>query len=380
MCVQIDIRGLQPTIEDKEFTIVGQESAGHNMLAYTSSYEEYYILADVFDSEVWKPLRDLQDPQLRRLATKLPGVILSGKADSTTRKYLYAYEKWRRWAESQSEVTALPAKPMYVALYLQHILELAKSKAPVDDAVNTIAWAHRMAGLPSPTDNHLVQAFVAGAHRLVAKPVTRKEPVTVETLEKLVQKLAAPSATLTDIRTVSICVLGFSAFLRFDELSQLRACDLEFGEELLKITIRSSKTDQLRQGNQVMVSRSGKPTCPVAILERYLQMAGEPMSSDKPLFRGITKTKKGEKLRNSGGLSYTRTRELVLGQFKELGMDTKRLGLHSLRAGGATAAANAGIQDRLFKRHGRWRSETAKDGYIRESQEDLLSVSRSLGI
>ena len=39
-------------------------------------------------------------------------------------------------------------------------------------------------------------------------------------------------------------------------------------------------------------------------------------------------------------------------------------GLHSLRAGGASAAANAGVPDRMFKRHGRWRSENAKDGYI----------------
>ena len=45
-------------------------------------------------------------------------------------------------------------------------------------------------------------------------------------------------------------------------------------------------------------------------------------------------------------------------------MDPKQFGMHSLRAGGATAAANAGVLDRLFKRHGHWRSETAKDGYI----------------
>ena len=35
-----------------------------------------------------------------------------------------------------------------------------------------------------------------------------------------------------------------------------------------------------------------------------------------------------------------------------LSMDPKLFGMHSLRAGGATAAANAGVPDRLFKRHG----------------------------
>ena len=30
---------------------------------------------------------------------------------------------------------------------------------------------------------------------------------------------------------------------------------------------------------------------------------------------------------------------------------------------------------RLFKRHGRWRSETAKDGYVKDSMSALMSVS-----
>jgi len=36
-----------------------------------------------------------------------------------------------------------------------------------------------------------------------------------------------------------------------------------------------------------------------------------------------------------------------------------------LRSGGVTATANAGVSDRLFKRHGRWKSENANDGYIK---------------
>ena len=47
---------------------------------------------------------------------------------------------------------------------------------------------------------------------------------------------------------------------------------------------------------------------------------------------------------------------------------------------GATAAANAGVNDRLFKRHGRWRSDKAKDGYVKDNLEALLSVSKSLEI
>ena len=71
-------------------------------------------------------------------------------------------------------------------------------------------------------------------------------------------------------------------------------------------------------------------------------------------------------------------RELFMVKLRELGYDAKQFGLHSLRAGGATAAANAGVQDRLFKRHGHSRSETAKDGYIKDNSKAFMSVSRSL--
>ena len=64
----------------------------------------------------------------------------------------------------------------------------------------------------------------------------------------------------------------------------------------------------------------------------------------------------------------------------DFGYPSGKLGIHSLRAGGATAAANAGVSDRLFKRHGRWWSENAKDGYVEDTLEKRLSVSCQMGL
>ena len=82
----------------------------------------------------------------------------------------------------------------------------------------------------------------------------------------------------------------------------------------------------------------------------------------------------------SKGLSYSRSRELVLEAFKDNVPDISAIGTHSLRSGWVTAAANAGVPDRLFKRHGRWVSESAKDGYVQNSLPSRLSVSKALGI
>ena len=98
------------------------------------------------------------------------------------------------------------------------------------------------------------------------------------------------------------------------------------------------------------------------------------------LFRALVKTKLGYKLRDSGGLSYTRAREIFLEMLREAGYNKTVFGLHSLRSGGASAAASAGVPDRLFKRHGRWRSENAKDGYIKDALTDRLSVTKGIGM
>jgi len=51
-----------------------------------------------------------------------------------------------------------------------------------------------------------------------------------------------------------------------------------------------------------------------------------------------------------------------------------------LRVWGDTAAANAGVEDRLFQRHVRWKTVSAKNGYVEDKLTSRFSVSRMLGI
>ena len=96
------------------------------------------------------------------------------------------------------------------------------------------------------------------------------------------------------------------------------------------------------------------------------------------MFRAPSSPRSVTKVRRRG-LSYTRAREIIKDAFRDI-TDVSFIRLHRLRAGGATAAAHAGIADRLFKRHGRWQSKSAKDGYVKDNFQSLLSVSESLGI
>ena len=90
------------------------------------------------------------------------------------------------------------------------------------------------------------------------------------------------------------------------------------------------------------------------------------------IIRGILKTKYRETLRKKNKpLSYSRVRDIILKILRSVGLNERDYGTHSLRAGGASCAANGGILDRLFKQHGRWVSDKAKDSYIQDNLERL---------
>jgi hypothetical protein len=76
--------------------------------------------------------------------------------------------------------------------------------------------------------------------------------------------------------------------------------------------------------------------------------------------------------------------DTVLSWFKEAatlnGLDPKFYGTHSGRRGGESGAAARDVPDRLFKRHGRWRTDRAKELYVKEHLQNKLGVSRNLGL
>ena len=74
-----------------------------------------------------------------------------------------------------------------------------------------------------------------------------------------------------------------------------------------------------------------------------------------------------------------KSKECLVGKLKAVN-PCLNLGLHSLRAGGATTAARAGVNDRCLKRHGRWRCDISKDGYIDDSIDSRLQISKTLNL
>ena len=200
---------------------------------------------DIFRLGTWDQLKDLEDPELKELAVKLPGTILHSRADSTVRKYLGAFRRWKVWA-AERRVTVIPVKDYHWALYLQFLADSSQSRSAVEEACNAIAWVHSTAGLLSPTTSPFVRATLDGLQRLLAKPAVKKAPVTPAMLDRMV-KDAEKSHSLTDLRLVTACLLAYAGFLQFNELVSIRPCDITIQHDKLILKIPHSKTDQLRK-------------------------------------------------------------------------------------------------------------------------------------
>ena len=57
-----------------------------------------------------KQLANVKDPELQQLALEVPDTLLNGKADSTVKKYIGAFRRWKLWAEARQEVPSFPAQ------------------------------------------------------------------------------------------------------------------------------------------------------------------------------------------------------------------------------------------------------------------------------
>ena len=126
-------------------------------------------------------------------------------------------------------------------------------------------------------------------------------------------------------------------------------------DSYMKLFIEKSKTDHCREGAWVFIAKINSLICPVKTLKSYIDSACLSSESEY-LFRGMIyfKSLKQHRLRKRNTLlSYSTARSTVLSYLNKIGLDKKLFGLHSLRRGEATTAANRGVNDRLFQKHDR---------------------------
>ena len=172
------------------------------------------------------------------------------------------------------------------------------------------------------------------------------------------------------------CCVCFFGFLRsgeitvlnrsdYDPNAHLSFCDLAVDDQehptMLQLNLKSSKTDPFRKGVQIVTGRTGDDLCPVAATLAYLAIRG---GNQGPFFQ----FKDGSPLTRS---AFVR---MVKEALQSLGYPSNRYSGHSFRAGAASTAAVAGLEDSIIKTMGRWES-SAYLLYIRIPRDQLCMGS-----
>ncbi len=98
---------------------------------------------------------------------------MSASADSTTKHYTYNILKWNKWSCLYKEVNCLPAKPLYIALYLLSISQISNWPASILASKYALAWFHKITGFPDLTSHHLVQFVLESFRRKLGRKTTK---------------------------------------------------------------------------------------------------------------------------------------------------------------------------------------------------------------
>ena len=311
--------------------------------------------------------------------------LINAKAKSTSKRYIYEIQKFHKWCKASSLEPVPPFSVAVIISYLNKVYSDSNSYSTLILSHSALKWFHSFLPdiLDNPLDSPLCKMMLESAKR-TKNPVKKKQPLSSNMLRDIIDKYGSLSASLKDLRTATLCSLGFVGFFRYNELSNISLSHLNFFPKYLRIFVPQAKNDVYREGNYVYINRLNNNYCPVALLERYIQFAKLDLRSDELLFRQVSfhESSNSYTLR-SQKLSYTRCRELFKSCLKELGYNEREFGLHSLRSGGATSAvrnSTGDLSERLLKLHGRWKSDIAKDMYILEDIDKRLSVSNNLGL
>lgn len=182
------------------------------------------------------------------------------------------------------------------------------------------------------------------------------------------------------LRNLVMILFGFAGFLRFDEISSLKCNNIFVEDEYLKLCIEKSKNDQLRQGNEVLLAKGVTCACPYSMFLRYVSAANINLLSSDFIFKPVFRSKGVANLiKKNKPISYTAAKENIVNMLKTVAPNLN-IGIHSLRSGGASVAANSDVNDRCLQRHGRWKSVSSKNMYIKDSVVKRLQVSKKLGL
>ncbi len=311
--------------------------------------------------------------ELEELSRRAAVYATRARGDGTRRAYRSAWRQYEAWCHSLGR-EPLAADPDTIAMYVVRCADQGFAVSSIRVHLAAIRTAHLLAGRALDQRHPRLAMVVEGITRSKGvRPRRQAAPAVPGVLRLMLAARPAPDMPL-GARDRAMLLLGFGAALRRSELVSLTLGDVEtVPSRGLKLLVRRSKTDQQGQGHDIAVwANPDEPgVCPLAALETWLAhrraapdldwTASASARAERPLFCAVTKTGR----LSGAALSDKAVARLVKQAALDAGLDPERYSGHSLRAGLATAAGDAGAGLAELMRQTRHKSTEVALSYLR---------------
>lgn len=316
----------------------------------------------------WLPVQAALKADLDAVYKRAQDLTRMARSENTRRSYRTGFNQYETWCQGVG-VEVLSGDPGTVALFLS-MLSLKVRPTTLQARLAAISVAHKLAGKKLDTSHEAIKMVMRGAAREKGlAPVRQARAIHYNVLPAFVDTFGDSPL---EVRNKAILLIGFGGALRRSEIAALELKDVKMDKEGLTLTLPRSKADRLGLGQAVFVARHPtKRLCPLVVLKSWLRHRG---SIEGPLF---LRANRNETFRDVG-ISDQTVNRIVKGAAKRLGVAPSAYSGHSLRAGLATSAADAGCDLKAIMLQTRIRSAAQATKYVRDSEARRNSVTASL--
>jgi hypothetical protein len=311
--------------------------------------------------EVWTHERLLHERAVAIACAVEPGSAAS---------YSSAVKSYFNFCSSHSfSIEPTPDTLSFFAVYMAHHIKPKSVLSYLSGVCNQLEPF--FPDIRSHRRHWLVTKTLTGCRKMLPSTTSRKRAITRSELASVVQ-LYSTATSFDDALFLTLLLTGFHGLLRLGELTwpdNSNLCD--YRKVIMRIsvhvqpssyqfTLPGHKADRLFEGSRVLIQSTTLNDDPLTPFTKYLARRDRLFPLRAELW-----------LKENGSIP---TRAWFLSKFCLL--FSGNVGGHSLRAGGATALAEAGIPPHMIQTIGRWSSD-AFQIYIR--QHPVLLASHLYG-
>ena len=241
---------------------------------------------------------------------RIEQAIADSRAPNTRAQYRSAGRAWAEWSALNGHAT-LPAAPEAVAAYLAELADTGKAASTIRAARAAIGAAHRDAGLDDPTAHDGVRRVLKGTARQAAgRGRGQATGLTADDVAGILAVADRPRRTgrgwespeaAAERGAVDRAIAGllFQGALRRSEAAALKWGDVADATDGagVRVTVRTSKTDQTGERNDVRYLKNGSAQAVRMLRDRLtIRASGMRPADDAPVLGGLNGASVGRRI------------------------------------------------------------------------------------